>query len=52
MNQDPNDVIEIKRGLVVAAIELIGNLGTGVIPFKQVAELIAALQSAAKVPKK
>ena len=45
-----DDTITIKRGEVVAVIELIGELGTGAIPFKRVAELIAALQHTAKSP--
>lgn len=50
MKLDPNETVEVKRGLLLAALEYIGNLGTGSIPFGKVAELVAPLQVAAKAP--
>lgn len=47
MKVNVNDTVQTQRGQIIAAIEYIGSVGTGTVPFKQVAELVSSLQQVA-----
>ena len=48
MKLNPAETVQISRGLLLAALEYIGSVGTAAIPFGKAAELVAGLQNAAK----
>ncbi len=50
-NLNLDDTILITRGRVFSALKYIGNVGTGNVPFNQVAELVSTLQDSVKAPK-